>query len=637
MHRWIFETSRRSWTVFTVVMLLLLLVMSWLWWQQFKNNFEEVKSATDHKVALLASITAETLRRGQYQNIEEIVTSWGQSDIREESISVTAKNGTVIASFKRANPADHAIEISLPIEYTYHGQATLLLRRDLDDIYDQSRMFGYQLALTYALLGLLLAIVTNMARLINREACILRKKTVQLNKVNKALKEENVERKHAEEQVHYLAFYDELTLLPNRRMFTDRLQRAMAASSRSMEFAVLLFIDLDHFKTLNDTHGHNYGDLMLIDVALRLIDCVRDVDTVARLGGDEFVVLVEGLNQNRELAAEQALLIGEKIRESVSRPYKLEGIEVHRSASSGSSLFCGETIKLDDLFRHADSAMYQAKDAGRNSLRFFDPIMQHELEFRTKLEADLRYALTRQQLSLYYQKQVDAQGNVIGAEVLLRWKHPQEGMISPVKFIPIAEHAGLIESIGVWVLQTACKQIKSWNGDPHTAHLDLSINVSARQFRGANFVREVIETIQNADIEPHRIKLELTEGLMLDNIQNSIIKMQALRDFGVRISVDDFGTGQSSLAYLRRLPLDQIKIDQSFMRDIPANQSDAAIVKIIIMMANNLGIEVIAEGVETEHQLDFLRLNGCYLYQGYLFGKPVPIDEFLLVHGVIDV
>jgi len=205
MHRWIFETSRRSWTVFTVVMLLLLLVMSWLWWQQFKNNFEEVKSATDHKVALLASITAETLRRGQYQNIEEIVTSWGQSDIREESISVTAKNGTVIASFKRANPADHAIEISLPIEYTYHGQATLLLRRDLDDIYDQSRMFGYQLALTYALLGLLLAIVTNMARLINREACILRKKTVQLNKVNKALKEENVERKHAEEQVHYLA------------------------------------------------------------------------------------------------------------------------------------------------------------------------------------------------------------------------------------------------------------------------------------------------------------------------------------------------------------------------------------------------------------------------------------------------
>jgi len=526
MHRWIFETSRRSWTVFTVVMLLLLLVMSWLWWQQFKNNFEEVKSATDHKVALLASITAETLRRGQYQNIEEIVTSWGQSDIREESISVTAKNGTVIASFKRANPADHAIEISLPIEYTYHGQATLLLRRDLDDIYDQSRMFGYQLALTYALLGLLLAIVTNMARLINREACILRKKTVQLNKVNKALKEENVERKHAEEQVHYLAFYDELTLLPNRRMFTDRLQRAMAASSRSMEFAVLLFIDLDHFKTLNDTHGHNYGDLMLIDVALRLIDCVRDVDTVARLGGDEFVVLVEGLNQNRELAAEQALLIGEKIRESVSRPYKLEGIEFHSSASIGISLFCGETIKLDDLFRHADSAMYQAKDAGRNSLRFFDPIMQHELEFRTKLEADLRYALTRQQLSLYYQKQVDAQGNVIGAEVLLRWKHPQEGMISPVKFIPIAEHAGLIESIGVWVLQTACKQIKSWNGDPHTAHLDLSINVSARQFRGANFVREVIETIQNADIEPHRIKLELTEGLMLDNIQNSIIKMQ---------------------------------------------------------------------------------------------------------------
>jgi diguanylate cyclase (GGDEF)-like protein len=637
MHRWIFETSRRSWTAFAVVMLLLLLVMTWFWRQQFKQDLAKVDMATQREVSLLASITAETLRRGQYQNVEEMVDSWGQSDSHEESISVTAKNGILIGSYKRADPADNALEISVPIDYSYHSQAILKLRYDLVDVYGQSAKFATQLAFAYATLGLLLAILTNMARLIQREASILRKKTMQLNRVNKALKDENVERKQAEEQIHYLAYYDELTMLPNRRMFTDRLQRAMAASSRSLEYAVLLFIDLDHFKNLNDTHGHNYGDLMLIDVAHRLLDCVRDVDTVARLGGDEFVVLVEGLNQNQELAAEQAMLIGEKIRESVSRPYMLEEIEFHSSASLGISLFCGETTKLDDLFRHADSAMYLAKDAGRNSLRFFDPIMQHELEVRTRLETDLRYALNGQQFSVYYQKQVDMQGAVIGAEVMLRWMHPQDGMISPLKFIPIAEHAGLIEPIGAWVMQTACKQIQSWKGDPDTAHLHLSINISARQFRNVNFVDDVIQVIQNAGIEPQRIKLELTESLVLDNIHNSIIKMQALRTFGVRISMDDFGTGQSSLTYLRRLPLDQIKIDQSFMRDIPANQSDAAIVKTIIMMANNLGIEVIAEGVENEQQRDFLQLNGCYLFQGYLFGKPVPIDKFLSVHSAIDV
>lgn len=439
------------------------------------------------------------------------------------------------------------------------------------------------------------------------------------------------DRKAAEDRIHYLAYYDVLTMLPNRRMFADRLQRAMAAGVRSLEYAVLLFIDLDNFKSLNDSHGHNYGDLMLIEVAHRLIDCVRDVDTVARLGGDEFVVLVEGLDQNQEHAAERAMLIGEKIRESIARPYTLEGIEFHSSASLGMSLFCGDAVNLDDLFRHADSALYQAKDAGRNSLRFFDPKMQHELEVRARLEADLRYALTSRQFSLHYQKQVDIRGAVIGAEVLLRWTHPQDGVIPPLKFIPIAEHAGLIEPIGIWVMQAACEQIKSWQGDPHTAHIHLSINVSARQFRNVNFVGEVIEIIQNTGINPQMIKLELTESLVLDDIEICISKMQALREFGVRISMDDFGTGQSSLTYLRRLPLDQIKIDQSFVRDITTNQSDAAIVKIIIMMANNLGLEVIAEGVETEHQRDFLQRHGCNLYQGYLFGKPVPIEEFELV------
>ena len=434
-------------------------------------------------------------------------------------------------------------------------------------------------------------------------------------------------RKEADEQIYQLAFYDPLTKLPNRRLLWDRLQQALGHSARHKGQGAILFVDLDNFKMLNDTRGHDIGDLLLVEVAKRLQDCVRGSDTIARLGGDEFVVMLEDLGEDASQAATAAQDVGEKILASINQPFNLQGSEYHSSSSIGISLFCNDGMSMDELFKHADTAMYQAKSAGRNALRFFDPTMQTELEMRVALTDDLRQALSHQQLKLYYQVQVDEQG-VVGAEALLRWQHPERGLILPMEFIPLAEETGLIAPIGAWVLQMACAQLKVWQADPITRHLQLAVNVSARQFRQPDFADLVLEVLEKSGIDPHKLKLELTESLVLDNISDSIAKMQALRSAGIRFSLDDFGTGQSSLTYLKRLPLYQIKIDQSFVRDITTDPNDAAIVRTIIGMANNLGLDVIAEGVETEQQRDFLESNGCHAHQGYLFGKPVPIDEF---------
>lgn len=428
--------------------------------------------------------------------------------------------------------------------------------------------------------------------------------------------------------IEQLAFYDPLTGLPNRSLMRDRLQQALAHSTRHKTQGAILFIDLDNFKTLNDTKGHNIGDLLLIEVAKRLQDCVRSFDTVARLGGDEFVVILTDLSEDARQAAAAAQNVGAKVLASINQPFDLQGLEHHCSSSIGISPFCDNEVSVDVLLKYADTAMYQAKAAGRNTIRTFDPVMQAQLEIRVALAADLRHALSQQQLKLYYQSQVNAQGVVIGAEALLRWQHPERGPVSPMAFIPLAEETGLILPIGKWVLQIACAQLKVWEADPLTCHLQLAVNVSARQFRQPDFVDQVFEVLKETGADPQKLKLELTESLVLDNIASSIDKMQALRVAGIRFSMDDFGTGQSSLTYLKRLPLDQIKIDQSFVRDITTDPGDATIVRTIIGMANNLGLEVIAEGVETQQQRDFLERNGCYAYQGYLFGKPVPIEEF---------
>ncbi|MBI5007110.1 MAG: EAL domain-containing protein [Nitrosomonadales bacterium] len=436
------------------------------------------------------------------------------------------------------------------------------------------------------------------------------------------------ERKKAENEIHLLAYYDPLSQLPNRRMLLDRLRQAVSTSVRNHTGGALLFIDLDNFKTLNDTKGHGIGDLLLIEVAKRLQDCVRDGDTLARFGGDEFVLLLEGLSEERAQAAVQAKAVGEKVLDALSQPYILDGNEFHSSSSMGITLFIEYKDKLDELLKQADTAMYQAKKSGRNTLRFFDPAMQEELEVRAQLEIGLREALRKHEFRLYYQMQVDHTGRILGAEVLLRWIHPERGLVPPMQFIPLAEETGLILPIGHWVLESACQQLKVWQADPRKRHLQLSVNVSGRQFRQADFVTQVSEVIERTAIEPSHLKLELTESIVLEDVDDTIAKMQALRQTGVSFSMDDFGTGYSSLSYLTQLPLNQLKIDQSFVRHIGTKTSDATIIQTIIGMASNLGMEVIAEGVETQQQRDFLEANGCRLYQGYLFGRPVPLDEF---------
>lgn len=436
------------------------------------------------------------------------------------------------------------------------------------------------------------------------------------------------ERKQAEKEIHHLAYYDPLCELPNRRLLIDRLQQAIAASSRTLTGGALMFIDLDNFKTLNDTRGHGVGDMLLIEVAKRLQACVREGDTLARFGGDEFVLLLKGLSQNNALAAVQAQVVAEKVVEVIGRPYIIEGGECHSSSSVGITLFANHKDKFDELLKQADTAMYEAKKSGRNTLRFFDPTMQEKLEIRARLETGMRDALLKQQFQLYYQMQVNHAGQIMGAEALLRWVHPEMGIISPLKFIPLAEETGFILPIGEWVLENACRQIKKWENDRRTCGWQLAVNVSGRQFRQENFVAQVSETINRTGINPLCFKLELTESIVLDDIEDAIAKMQTLKQMGISFSMDDFGTGYSSLAYLTQLPINQLKIDRSFVQNIGTKASDATIIQTIIGMADNLGMEVIAEGVETQEQRDFLERNGCTLYQGYLFGKPMPLDEF---------
>jgi diguanylate cyclase (GGDEF)-like protein/PAS domain S-box-containing protein len=436
------------------------------------------------------------------------------------------------------------------------------------------------------------------------------------------------QQKQAEDTIHNLAFYDPLTTLPNRRLLQDRLQHTLASSVRNQRHGAILFIDLDNFKQLNDSKGHDIGDLLLVEVAQRLQSCVRSADTVARQGGDEFVIMLDELSTESEQAAVQAETIAEKIRSAVNQPFMLQGYEYHGSPSIGISLFRGHENTVDELLKRADNAMYQAKRSGRNAIRFFDPATHAAMEARIALETDLRRAVPENQLRLYYQMQVDHTGHIIGAEVLLRWQHPERGLVPPLQFIPLAEESGLILPIGHWVLQTACVKLKAWESDPSARHLQLAVNVSARQFRQADFVEQVCAVLHATAIDPARLKLELTESLVLDNVSDTIVKMQALKDIGVHFSMDDFGTGYSSLAYLSQLPLDQVKIDQSFVRNIGVKSTDAVIVQTIIGMANNLGLNVIAEGVETLEQRDFLERNGCPNYQGYLFGRPVPVGEF---------
>lgn len=436
------------------------------------------------------------------------------------------------------------------------------------------------------------------------------------------------QRKNSEEEIQRLAFYDQLTNLPNRRLLMDRLKQALAVSSRTRRHGALFFIDLDNFKTLNDTLGHLLGDLLLQQVAGRLDACVREGDTVSRLGGDEFVVMLEDLDDDVFAALKHAEAVGEKIVACLRQPYRLLEHDYSCTPSIGISIFHGRDQNTEDVLKQADIAMYQAKRDGRDTIRFFDSQMQQTINQRAALEAELRRALEGGQLALHYQAQVDSAGRVFGAEALIRWQHPERGLISPADFIPLAEESGLILPLGQWVIDTACVQLARWAAGAPTRGLELAINVSARQFRQGDFVARLRDTLRRRAADPRRLKLELTESLLLENVDETIRTMEELHALGVQISLDDFGTGYSSLQYLKRLPLNQLKIDRSFIADITGKRSDLAIVHTIIAMAQTLGLEVIAEGVENEEQRRLLLASGCRHYQGFFFGRPLPVAQF---------
>lgn len=437
------------------------------------------------------------------------------------------------------------------------------------------------------------------------------------------------DRKAAEEEIHTLAYFDSLTGLANRRLMADRLQRSLDRPARHTRCGALMVVDLDNFKDLNDTLGHDVGDDLLRQAAARLEQCVQRSDTVARLGGDEFVLLIDDLHCEEAQGAAEAELVARKVLSKIDKPFDLGDWKHHVSCSIGIALYPDGNAGVDDLLKRADLAMYQAKALGRNTFSFFDPHAQQAVAKRTRIEAELRRALEDNQLVLYYQAQVQAGGELVGAEALLRWQHPISGLLGPNEFIGTAETAGLIVPMGTWVLRQAMLQLKRWSIAPQTAGLSIAVNVSMRQFRLSSFVDDLLELLLVTGANPARLKLELTESLLLENSDLAVAHMTRLKSMGVQFALDDFGTGYSSLAYLKRLPLDQLKIDKSFVHEAPTNANDAAIVRTIINLAQSLELNVIAEGVETEEQRALLERYGCTTWQGYLFSRPAPVDEML--------
>ncbi|MDT8991297.1 EAL domain-containing protein [Curvibacter sp. APW13] len=432
----------------------------------------------------------------------------------------------------------------------------------------------------------------------------------------------------AEERIRTLAYFDPLTELPNRRMLLDRLSQAMAASERSGTYGALLFMDLDHFKVINDTRGHEVGDKLLRAVAQRLLDNTRGEDTVARLGGDEFVVLLGELGTQETDAARTAEAVASKLLQALGTDYQIDDLSHHSSVSVGVSLFHGTATSADDLMKHADMAMYRAKSAGRAAVRFFSPELELAVRSRAAMEAELRTAIAAEQFVLHYQPQVQQPGPLLGAEALVRWQHPVRGLVPPSEFIALLEESELIIPLGWWVLEQACERLAAWAHDPVLAPLTLSVNVSARQFMQPDFAGRVMSALRRQGVDAQRLKIELTESTLVQDMEEVVEKMRQLGDEGIGFSLDDFGTGYSSLSYLKRLPLSQLKIDHSFVRDILDDPNDAAIASTVIALGRTLGLDVIAEGVETPAQLASLASMGCYRYQGYLFSKAVPADAF---------
>ncbi|HEY0065457.1 MAG TPA: EAL domain-containing protein, partial [Telluria sp.] len=435
------------------------------------------------------------------------------------------------------------------------------------------------------------------------------------------------ERRKSEDDIHRLAFYDVLTGLPNRRLLMDRIDKLLESTSRDGSYSGVMFIDLDHFKDINDARGHAVGDALLRHAGARLAELIRKGDTVARIGGDEFVVLLPGLGADTVEAAHHALMIAEKIRAAIAEHFVIDGQSYRSSASLGATLFPGSGESADDLLREADTAMYRAKADGRNAIVFYEEAMQTDVEQRLTLARSLALALGAGELQMHYQPQVDQAGRIAGAELLMRWQRQDGSSVPPNTFIPIAEQSGLIHGLGHWAMREACDAVVRLAAAGHP--LPLSVNVSPSQFRQIDFVEQVRATLKDSGAPASLLILEVTEGLLIDKFDQTVLRMRELAALGLRFSIDDFGTGYSSLAYLRRMPLYELKIDRSFIHDTPADVNGLAIVQAILAMARHLGLRVVAEGVETRAQADFLTANDCDCMQGYLFARPAPFADLL--------
>lgn len=549
--------------------------------------------------------------------------------LKRYSLQESANNAFIIDQHVRGIDRWLAEQLLQLRNEIVHHQKSLTAQANTQQLQE---IQGLRLRIQRSIAAVALILVVNLLLLFDR----LRSSNQKLSDVTKK----------SEEVMYELAYTDSLTGLPNRRLFHDKLDHAIVVSGNTGQYSGLIFLDLDNFKTLNDTKGHAKGDLLLVEVAHRLRQNVRTTDTIARLGGDEFVVLLDALPGDAETAVEQAGFIAEKICVSLNQPYLLNSYTHHAGASIGVALFRRGEVSSEELLKRADTAMYQAKRAGRNTVRFYDQDTQNALEARSNLEHNLHSALLEQQLELYYQVQVDISGKPLGAEGLLRWHHPELGLLYPTQFISLAEESDLIVSIGNWVLHAACQQLIRWESNPLTKDLVLSVNVSAAQLRQSkhvssnnqfnsasrmhkpSFIEQVKFVLKESGINPSRLKLEITESLATQDIEYTIEMLQHLKALGVSLSMDDFGTGHSSLKHLKRMPVDQIKIDQSFVQEIVTDNYDKAIVKSMIDMAHSLNIDILAEGVENKAQAQALVSQGCVSFQGHYYGRPISIKDF---------
>jgi diguanylate cyclase (GGDEF)-like protein/PAS domain S-box-containing protein len=565
-----------------------------------------VRNITDRKQAEAALMESERRYREVFQTTLDAINLTRADDGRYVDINPAF---TDITGFERNEVIGHTgLALNLWVDPTDRQKLLEVLRHD-GKVRNQEVLFRKRDGTTFW--GLISAVEMPLMN----ERYIL------------AITRDITEYKRAEAQIEHLAYHDQLTNLPNRALFLDRLGQALASARRAQRFGAVMFVDLDHFKRINDVHNHTIGDMVLKDVAQRLRYFLRQGDTVARLGGDEFVILLPELSTDQEMAATLALSVGEKVRAALEQPARIDGQDYLTTASIGVSLFPKQSESVEDLIREADIAMYRAKDSGRNALIFFEQHMQTHIAERYALERDLRGAVKQSALELFVQSQVTVDGEVIGAEALVRWHHPSRGLVSPASFIPIAEETGLIVGIGEWVLHEACRLLAQLNESGHS--LRIAVNVSPRQFHQANFVTRVQEILAKTGADPLYLTLEITESLLIDRTAEVVSRMMALSELGIRFSIDDFGTGYSSLAYLKRLPLNELKIDKSFVQDVPNDPNDVALVETIMSMARHLHFEVVAEGVETRAQLEFLTGQGCGHFQGYFFHRPQPSRDWL--------